>query len=128
MEKKIKVVILDENGEPIKTTIGDKLKEGAKKAAKKLEPVGRYVTEHPMETLAALASALAVGKTAKTLFGKTSAERERERIDHQYYDPRTGAHWQLTRQLSNRERAELMARQRSGEYTEDILEDLGVLK
>lgn len=46
----------------------------------------------------------------------------------EYYDPHTGMHWQLKRRLTNDERAELMMRQRSGEYTEDILRDMRVLK
>lgn len=55
------------------------------------------------------------------------SHREDEK-KHIYYDPHTGAHWQLKRELTNAERAELMRRQRDGEYTEYILADMGVLK
>lgn len=57
-----------------------------------------------------------------------NAQLERDRIDRTYYDPSTGAHWELRRKLTNDERAELMARRRGGEYTEDILDDMRVLK
>lgn len=59
---------------------------------------------------------------------KLSSTRRTEEKRVEYYDPHTGAHWQLKRRLTNDERAELMRRQRNGEYTEDILEDMRVLK
>lgn len=59
---------------------------------------------------------------------KTQSDRERDRIDTTYYDPTTGAHWRLKRPLSNRERMELMRRRREGEFTEDILDDMNVLR
>lgn len=71
---------------------------------------------------------LAAARGVTRLRSTTTQDSERERIDKTYYDPSTGAHWQLKRQLNNDERAELMRRRRRGEYTEDILEDMRVLK
>lgn len=71
---------------------------------------------------------LAAARGVTHLRSTTAQDSERERIDKTYYDPSTGAHWQLKRQLNNDERAELMRRRRRGEYTEDILEDMRVLK
>ena len=65
---------------------------------------------------------------AVKLANKASTTRRTEEKRVEYYDPHTGAHWQLKRRLTNDERAELMRRQRAGEFTEDILEDMGVLK
>ena len=59
---------------------------------------------------------------------KASQTRRTEEKRVEYYDPHTGAHWQLRRRLNNDERAELMRRQRAGEFTEDILEDMRLLK
>ena len=65
---------------------------------------------------------------AAKIINKASATRRTEEKRIEYYDPHTGAHWQLKRRLNNAERAELMQRQREGEYTEDILYDMRVLK
>lgn len=59
---------------------------------------------------------------------KASQTRRTEEKRYEYYDPHTGAHWQLRRRLTNDERAELMRRQRGGEFTEDILSDMRLLK
>ncbi len=75
--------------------------------------------------------AILIGTTAvATINGisKLSNTRRTEEKRLEYYDPHTGAHWQLKRRLTNEERAELMRRQRAGEFTEDILEDMRVLK
>jgi hypothetical protein len=37
-------------------------------------------------------------------------------------------HWDLKRNLTNSERIELMSRKRDGEYTENILQDMRLLK
>lgn len=65
---------------------------------------------------------------ATKIISKASTTRRTEEKRYEYYDPHTGAHWQLKRRLNNSERAELMRRQRDGEYTEDILYDMNVLK
>lgn len=64
----------------------------------------------------------------KCLSKGTRHESERERIDTTYYDPRTGVHWRLRRTPTNAERAELVRRQRLGEFTEDILDDMRLMR
>ena len=75
--------------------------------------------------------AIIIGTTAVAAINgisKLSNTRRTEEKRLEYYDPHTGAHWQLKRRLTNEERAELMRRQRAGEFTEDILYDMRVLK
>lgn len=67
---------------------------------------------------------IGVIKAFKPSFG----ERERTRKDTEFWDPHTGMRWKLRRKPTNSEWAELSRRQRCGEHTEDILEDLGILK
>lgn len=87
-----------------------------------------FCKENKEELVVLVPLGLAAATGIKNLRSSTTRDSERQRIDHTYYDPCTGAHWQLRRQLTNGERAELMARRRAGEFTEDILEDMRVLK
>lgn len=126
--EEIKLTILDENGDVVEETIADKAKRLLEKAKAKAKPATDYLREHPREALAGAAAILALSKTAKSLFGKSSTEKRQDTVLHQYYDPKTGLHWQLRRPLTNGERIELMRRKRNGEFVEDILDDFGVLK
>lgn len=128
-----KIIIVNEDGsedrqamrkEQIKEALV-KAKEGVKTF---MSDAWRFCKENREELVILVPLGLAAATGIKNLRSSTTRESERQRIDTTYYDPSTGAHWQLKRQLSNRERSELMARRRNGEYTEDILWDMGVLK
>lgn len=128
-----KIVILKEDGtedkaamkkEQIKETLV-KVKDGVKDF---MSSAWNFCKENKEELVVLVPLGLAAATGLKNLRSSTTRDSERQRIDHTYYDPCTGAHWKLKRQLSNRERSELMARRRNGEYTEDILWDMGVLK
>ena len=66
-------------------------------------------------------------KIAKMLKG-SAADRHEDRMDKTYYDPSTGLHWDLKRDMNNSERIELSQRKRNGEFVEDILRDMRILK
>lgn len=101
----------------VKSWIGDKARAGKK-----------FVKEHGKETvLTGIAVATTVTSVYKT-FKPSVYERERKRIDHTYYDPSSGAHYQLKRKLTNKERQELVDRKRAGEKVLDILKDMKVAK
>lgn len=128
-----KIIIVNEDGtedkaamkkEQIKEALV-KMKEGVKTF---MSDAWNFCKENKEELVVLVPLGLAAATGIKNLKSSTTRDSERQRIDHTYYDPCTGAHWQLKRQLSNRERSELMARRRNGEYTEDILWDMGVLK
>lgn len=91
----------------------------------------RWAEDHWMDLLKAIPyvlSAVAGGiKIAKMLKG-SAADRHEDRMNKVYYDPSTGLHWDLKRNMTNAERSELMSRKRGGEFTEDILKDMRILK
>lgn len=132
MEEIKDVIIVDENGNPDEKAMKrQKLKnavqngwEVTKKAASN---VWGWCKEN-REELAFMVPVFLAAATGIQKLRKPKQEDERERINTTYYDPSTGAHWRLRRELNNRERAELMARRRAGEYVEDILEDMRVLR
>lgn len=127
MAKKIKLVVLDENGNEIKKPFGDRVDEALDTAKVKASEAYKWCVSHKEELLGLLPLALgAIGVIKK--MKPSVQETERERIDTTYYDPHTGLHWQLRRKLTNSERAELARRQRLGEYTEEILTGMRVLK
>lgn len=108
-----KIVILKEDGtedkaamkkEQIKETLV-KVKDGVKDF---MSSAWRFCKENKEELVVLVPLGLAAATGIKNLRSSTTRDSERQRIDHTYYDPCTGAHWQLKRQLSNRERSELM--------------------
>lgn len=128
-----KIIIVNEDGtedrkamrrEKIKSSL-IKVKDGVKDF---MSDAWNFCKENKEELVVLVPLGLAAATGIKSLRSSTTRDSERQRIDTTYYDPCTGAHWQLRRQLTNSERAELMARRRAGEFTEDILEDMRVLK
>ena len=128
-----KIIIVNEDGtedkeamrrEKIKNSL-IKVKDGVKDF---MSSAWKFCKENKEELVVLVPLGLAAATGIKSLRSSTTRDSERQRIDTTYYDPCTGAHWQLRRQLTNTERAELMARRRAGEFTEDILEDMRVLK
>ena len=129
-----KIIILKEDGTEDKAAMRRaefknalvKVADGTKKF---LSDAWNFCKENKEELIVLVPLGLAAAKGVKNLTTpSTDRGSERYRSDHTYYDPSTGAHWQLRRPLSNDERAELMARRRRGEFTEDILDDMRVLK
>lgn len=128
-----KFIILNEDGSEDKRAMKrERIKETLVKAKNDVKDfmssAWKFCKENKEELVVLVPLGLAAATGIKNLKSSTTRDSERHRIDHTYYDPCTGAHWQLKRQLSNRERSELMTRRRNGEFTEDILWDMGVLK
>lgn len=123
-----KVIVVDENGEPVKETANEKAKKFLSQAKEKVSDVVDWGIENPKEAFAAATGlAGAVFGLTKMLPKKTATQKERERIDTTYYDPSTGLHWELTRKLTNAERARLAESKRNGIPVERILSQMGVL-
>lgn len=125
----IKVVVVDNR--TTKEKIRDTYEEVRDKAKVKTKEACYFVKEHWQTILAISAAAIPVAtgavKLVKSLKG-SAAERHEDRMKNCYYDPSTGLHWDLKRMLNNSERIELMQRKRNGEFTEDILQDMRLLK
>lgn len=104
----------------------EKFKKKAKKTAKKTVD---FCKDHWLGILIGTSIALSVveqsAKTVKAL--KPSAnEKERERIDHTYYDPSTGMHWDLRRKATNEDRKQIEERKGTDDMS-DILSDLKLI-
>lgn len=126
-EQKVKVEVVDDGKQHEQRTAFKQKLDAAWDTTKKAAKNGLQFVSENKEALFTAGTIIA-GCVAFFKGNKTQAERERERIDSTYYDPQTGAHWRLKRGLNNRERMELVRRRREGEFTEDILDDMGVLR
>lgn len=123
-----KVIVVDENGQEVKVTAKEKAKKLLSQAKEKVSDVVDWSVENPKEAFAAATGiAGAVFGLTKMLPKKTVTQKERERIDTTYYDPSTGLHWELTRKLTNAERARLAEAKRQGVPVERVLSAMGVL-
>ena len=114
-----------------KDKIKDKISEMRTAAENKANEMLRWTADHSSEVIGVIPVVIAgttgAIKLIKAIRG-SAAERHEERMSHCYYDPSTGVHWDLKRDLNNSERAELVRRKRDGEYAEDILADMRVLR
>lgn len=129
MSGKFEYVVVDDRSKEEK--LKDKLNEAKEKVSEKASEAINWTKNNWQAVLAGAAVAIPLATSAvklvKSLKG-SAADRHEERMKNCYYDPSTGLHWDLKRMLSNSERIELMQRKRDGEYTEDILMDMKLLK
>lgn len=129
MSGKFEYVVIDDRSKEEK--LKDKLNEAKEKVSEKASEAINWTKDNWQAVLAGAAVAIPLATSAvklvKSLKG-SAADRHEDRMKNCYYDPSTGLHWDLKRMLSNSERIELMQRKRDGEYTEDILMDMKLLK
>lgn len=121
----IRVEIVDD---PHKKTAREILDEVIFKAKETAKKAATWAVDHKDEATALVITAVTAYAGIKKITRKTESAVERERIDHCYYDPSSGLHWQLRRPMTNRERIELSQRKRAGEPVEDILYDMRILR
>lgn len=111
-----------------KEELKNKFEELKVNASSKVNEAAQWVSDNPEITLCA--SALIgkflweFGRAAKRKQDAETTKERRSRI----YDPSLGCSWQLKRELSNREMAELKNRIDLGESRYDVLTDMKVLK
>ena len=67
-------------------------------------------------------------KSRQSLMVNRRIKGERKRIDHTYYDPQTGMHWELKRKASNADRAEILRRKKAGQDVYDILRQMNLIR
>lgn len=97
----------------------------AKGAASK---AGYFVKENKEMVAMGIPLAIATVKAGQSLVVNRRVKGERNRIDHTYYDPSTGFHWELRRKPSNADRAEILRRRKAGQETYDILKQMGLIR
>lgn len=114
-----------------KDKIRDKISEIKTAVSNRANEALRWTADHSGEIVWALpvivGAATGTVKLIKMVRG-SAQDRHEDRMDKCYYDPATGLHWELKRNMTNAERTELVQRKRAGEYTEDILADMRILK
>lgn len=88
--------------------------EFARKAAEEAAHVGskavRFAVDNKEMLIASIPVVIAVVKPGQTVLVNRRVKNERKRIDHTYYDPSTGFHWDLKRKATNKDRAESQRR------------------
>lgn len=120
-----KIIDVEAYVESIEPTKADKVKSFVDE---KWRATKKFACEHGKEIIVALPVIIGGVTGIYKTFKPTNYEQERKRIDHTYYDPSTGLHWELKRKLTNNERAELDRRRRDGEAVIDILKSMKVAK
>ena len=104
----------------------EKFKRKAKAGAKK---TADFCKEHWFGILVGTSLALGlVEQGAKTYKAckPNQTDKERDRIDHTYYDPSTGMHWDLRRKATNEDRKKIEERKGTDSMS-DILSDLKLI-
>ena len=129
----MRVIIMSENGKVDKTaTAKQRAKEilgtACRKTKEALASGWNFVKENREDLVVLVPLGVAAVTGLKKATQKTTTDSERYRIDHTYYDPHTGRHWELKRKMSNYERMELEERQAEGELTGHILQSMRLLK
>lgn len=79
-------------------------------------------------TAVVIAGIKIIGTKMYRKLNPTNTQIERDRIDHTYYDPSSGLHWDLKRRLTNLERSRVDEARRNGTPVYDILKAMKVLK
>jgi len=88
----------------------------------------RWGIENPEKVVAIIGVTAALMKSTQSLVVNHRMKVERNRIDHTYYDPSTGFHWDLVRKASNNDRMRIIELKREGLETYDILKSLKLIK
>lgn len=107
-------------------------KEFGRKAMDEAKSLGSRAAEFARRNKEALIVcapvAIAAIRSGQSLIVNRRVKKERERIDHTWYDPRTGMHWDLRRKVSNAERAEILRRRGEGQDAYTILTQMRLIK
>lgn len=117
--------------EKVEKAVND-AKEFGKRAAVQAKDaacrVGYFVKENKEMVAMGIPLAIATVKAGQSLVVNRRIKGERSRIDHTYYDPSTGFHWDLRRKATNADRAEILRRRKAGQETYDILRQMGLIR
>lgn len=89
----------------------------------------QWAKEYPELALSIVVPVAVAGiKSTQSLIVNNRIKSERNRIDHTYYDPSSGMHWELKRKASNNDRAEILRRKAQGDDVYTILRNMNLLK
>lgn len=114
--------------EKSKAIVEEKIKNGVNAVANTVSNGIQYGVDHPEVVIAFIGATAALARSCQSITVNRRVKMERKRIDHQYYDPSTGMHWDLCRKATNQDRAEILRRKANGEDMYDILRQLRLIK
>lgn len=113
-------------------TAKEKAKDFGRKAVGEAKRFGTEAVEFAnrnKEILIVAAPVVIAGiKSGQSLMVNRRIKGERKRIDHTYYDPSTGMHWELKRKATNADRAEILRRKKAGQDVYDILRQMNLIR
>lgn len=93
----------------------------------KAKQVGDWCVQHPGE--ASMIACGILGLAGKMISNRMSiTKQERNRIDHTYYDPSTGMHWDLRRKATNADRKILSEARANGDDIYETLRSRGLIR
>ena len=104
------------------------VKAFAEDASKNIHDGFQWSLDHPEVIIAGIGAMAALIKSTQSLTVSHRAKKERARIDHTWYDPSTGFHWELRRRATNADRAEIIRRKAAGQDMYEILTQLRLIK
>ena len=119
---------MDERFETAKANVKEFARNASDQAKRKAVQIGEFVKENKELVIMCVPAVAAMVKTGQSLIVSRRAKVERSRIDHTYYDPSTGFHWELRRKPTNADRAEILKRKAEGVDTYDILKQMRLIK
>lgn len=110
----------------------ERTKQFARKAKDEAVLTGRkaaaWANRNKEMLIIAAPVAIAALRSGQSLVVNRRVKSERSRIDHTYYDPSTGFHWDLRRKVTNKERAEILKRKENGQDIYTILSQMKLIK
>lgn len=112
----------------LKANVQEKVSKACKATANAVHQGIEWGVNNPEKVIAVAGIAVAAMKASQSLVVSHRVKAERQRIDHTYYDPSTGFHWELRRAATNADRAKILERKANGEQIVDILKDLKLIK
>lgn len=114
--------------EEIKTNARNKAEELLEKSKKAADDAIRWGIENPEKVVAIVGLTATLLKSSQSLVVNHRIKIERNRIDHTYYDPSTGFHWELIRKATNNDRMRITELKKQGLDTYTILHQLKLIK
>ena len=112
----------------IKTNVWNAVRSAVDTTVQKTKEAAQWIGDNPEMALAIAGGAATLLKSTQSLVVNRRVRLERNRIDHTYYDPSTGMHWDLKRKATNADRAEILRRKALGQDAYTILKQMNLIK
>ncbi len=119
---------MDKNFEEIKNEAKEKAENAWNTSKQAVASTIQWGIDNPEKVVAIIGVTAALLKSSQSLVVNHRMKVERTRIDHTYYDPSTGFHWELIRKATNNDRMRITELKKQGLDTYTILRQLKLIK